>query len=72
VQHVLDSEDHVGMGTVMQYDDTPCEHAGPLSFDGNMNVSEGSIHSTHSPMNISWMTTFGTKDLNDRSLILSG
>jgi hypothetical protein len=36
VQHVLDSADH--MGTVVQHDHTPHEHAGMLSLGGGTEV----------------------------------
>jgi hypothetical protein len=37
-QHVLDSADHMGMGIVMQHEETPHGHAGTLSLDGNIKV----------------------------------
>jgi hypothetical protein len=33
---------YMGMGVVIQQNDTPCDHAGMLSLDGGMKISKGS------------------------------
>jgi hypothetical protein len=37
-----DSAAHMWSGTVIQYDDTPCNHVGMLSLVGNTKVSKNS------------------------------
>jgi hypothetical protein len=68
-QHVLDSTG------IVQYDDTPCDHARTLSLDGDTTIffeTHISMHSMHSPMNFGWLTSFGTYELNGTSLALFG
>jgi hypothetical protein len=40
MQHGLHSMNHMGMGIVMQHDETPCRHARSLLLNGNTKVSK--------------------------------
>jgi hypothetical protein len=54
----------MGTGVFMQHDDTRPEHTGTLSLHGD--TQHALFHEFH------WLTTLGTKELNDRSLALFG
>jgi hypothetical protein len=64
-QRVLDNADHMGTG-IVHNDDTPREHDGTLSLEEGTKVPGGGPQSRYALT----VTTLGTKELNESSLVL--